>query len=172
MVCSKACRKIIINIKKELLKSQDSKLRQSSIENVAETLLEQIPVVIGQSEKNKMASPGKVSVNNEYYYVFFCNIDNFIKWMYCMLFVIKHCLFKKKKKYLCKKLMNYNFFSNSHVWNILHKKADRHLCLYVGYCVTKYVIKSSDINGDEFKALDNQLQISVYNFISAVSVCQ
>ena len=79
MVCSKACRKIIINIKKELLKSQDSKLRQSSIENVAETLLEQIPVVIGQSEKNKMASPGKVSVNNEYYYVFFCNIDNFIK---------------------------------------------------------------------------------------------
>ncbi|CAC5377769.1 unnamed protein product [Mytilus coruscus] len=58
-----ACRKVVNIIKKELLKSTDTKLRQSSTETVSERLQEQIKMVIDQTERNKMSSPDK-SVSN------------------------------------------------------------------------------------------------------------
>ncbi|XP_063415743.1 PCNA-interacting partner-like [Mytilus trossulus] len=58
-----ACRKVVNIIKKELLRSTDTKLRQSSIETVSDRLQEQIKLVIDQTERNKMSSPDK-SVSN------------------------------------------------------------------------------------------------------------
>jgi len=54
-------------VKREMLKCRDSKIRNTSVESVAEHLHEQISTIIDNLDRQIVNTPGKVYKNNKFY---------------------------------------------------------------------------------------------------------